>query len=58
MLGGTTAQHTTSSAGCQVQVSMQGRALGHEKKGSVMQCWNEERQGAANKASCNHHPKP
>ena len=25
---------------------------------SVLQCWNEEQQDAANKAGCNHHPKP
>ena len=31
---------------------------GREKQESVMQYWSEEKQVAANKAGCNHHPKP
>ena len=34
-----------------------GESVEEKKQGSLMQCWNKEKQDAANKASCKHHHK-
>ena len=50
-----TATEAGSTPGWRVGTGYQGRGdCRQEKQGSVMQCWDEDKQGAANQPSCNY----